>query len=76
MVSVRIPRIVAGMPSAEFTDPTQQTIMNDAINAALVTLIGEQPLETLCEMLRQVYQRNSEMLKTLDERFFQPDDYV
>ena len=76
MASVRIPRIVAGMPPAEFTDPTQQTMMNDAINAAMVTLIGEQPLETLCEMLRKAYQRNIEMLRTLDERFFQPSDYV
>lgn len=76
MASVRIPRIVAGMPPAEFTDPTQQTMMNDAINAAMVTLIGEQPLETLCEISRQAYLRNIEMLMTLDERFFQPGDYV
>ena len=76
MASVRIPRIVAGMPPAEFTDPTQQTVMNDAINAAMVTLIGEQPLETLCDMLRQAYQRNVELLRSLDDRFFQPGEYV
>ena len=39
MATVRIPRIVAGMPPAEFADETQQTVMNDAINAAMVTLI-------------------------------------
>ena len=44
MASVRIPKIVAGMPPAEFTDTTQQTMMNDAINAAMITLIGDQPL--------------------------------
>jgi hypothetical protein len=76
MARVRIPRIVAGMPPAEFTDPTQQTMMNDAINAAMVTLIGEQPLETLCDLLRQAYQRNVEMLRSLDDRFFQPGEYV
>jgi hypothetical protein len=76
MASVRIPRIVAGMPPAEFADPTQQTVMNDAINAAMVTLIGEQPLETLCVILRQTYQRNVELLRSLDDRFFQPGDYV
>ncbi len=76
MASVRIPRIVSGMPPAEFADPTQQTVMNDAINAAMVTLIGEQPLETLCSMLQQAYQRNIELLRTLDDTFFQPDDYV
>jgi hypothetical protein len=26
-------------------------------------------------MLRHAYQRNIEMLQTLDERFFQPGDY-
>ena len=76
MASVRIPRIVAGMPPAEFTDTTQQTMMNDAINSAMITLIGEQPLETLCVMLRQTYQRNVELLRSLDARFFQPDEYV
>lgn len=76
MARVRIPRIVAGMPPAEFTDPTQQTVMNDAINAAMVTLIGEQPLETLCGMLRQAYLRNIELLRSLDDTFFQPGEYV
>ncbi len=76
MASVRIPRIVAGTPPAEFDDPTQATMMNDAINAAFVMLIGEQPLETLCDMLRVAYQRNVELLKSLDDRFFQPGQYV
>jgi predicted enzyme related to lactoylglutathione lyase len=76
MASVRIPRIVAGMPPAEFTDRTQQTVMNDAINAALITLMGEQPLETLCGMLRQAYQRNVELLRSLEDTFFQPGEYV
>jgi len=76
MASVRIPRIVAGMLPAEFTDAMQQTMMNDAINAAMITLIGDQPLETLSGMLRQTYQRNVELLRSLDDRFFQPGEYV
>ena len=76
MASVRIPKIVAGMPPTEFTNPIQQTVMNDAINTAMVTLIGEQPLETLCGMLRRAYQRNSELLRSLDDSFFQSGDYV
>lgn len=70
MASVRIPRIVAGMPPAEFADSTQEAVMNDAINAAMVTLMGEQPLETLCGLLRQAYQRNVELLRQLDDTFF------
>jgi hypothetical protein len=76
MATVRIPRIVAGMPPAEFTDETQQRVMNDAINAAMITLIGDQPLDTVCGMLRQAYQRNVEMLRKLDDTFFQPGEYV
>ena len=76
MASVRIPRIVAGMPPAEFTDPVQETTMNNAINAAFITLMGEQSLDTLCDMLRQTYQRNIEMLRSLEDRCFQPGEYV
>jgi hypothetical protein len=76
MASVRIPRIVAGTPPAEFTDPAQATMLNDAINAAFITLIGQQPLEILCNMLRQTYRRNAELLRSLDDRFFKPGEYV
>jgi len=76
MATVRIPKIVAGMPPLEFADETQQTVMNDAINATIVTMIGEQPLDTVCGMLRQAYQRDVEMLRKLDETFFQPGEYV
>lgn len=76
MATVRIPPIVAGMPPLEFPDATQQTVMNDAINTAFVMLVGEQPLETLCGLLRQAYQRNVEILRQVDERRFQPGEYV
>ena len=76
MATVRIPRVVAGMPPAEFTDETQQMVMNDAINATIVTMIGDQPLETLCGLLRQAYQRDIEMLSKLDDTFVQPGEYV
>lgn len=76
MATVRIPAIVGGMAPMEFTDPAQNTVMNDAINAAFVTLAGEQPLDALCGMLRQAYQQNVAYLRTLDERFFQPGEYV
>ena len=36
MASVRIPRIVPGIPPAEFADTTQQTMVNDAINSAMI----------------------------------------
>jgi len=76
MATVRIPKIVAGMPPLEEADETRQAVMNDAINATIVTMIGDQPLETLCGLLRQAYQRDIEMLRKLDDTFFQPGEYV
>jgi hypothetical protein len=76
MASVRIPKIAAGMPPLEEADEARQAVMNDAINATMVTMVGDQPLETIVAMLRQAYQRDVEILRKLDETFFQPGDYV
>lgn len=76
MASVRIPAVVAGMAPLEFEDEERQTVMNDAINATIVTIAGEQSLETLCGMLRAAYRQTVELLQTLDEHNFQPGAYV
>jgi hypothetical protein len=76
MANVRIPHIVTGMPPAEFTDETQGRVMNDAINATSVRMAGDQPLETLCGLLRQAYGRTVEFLGPLDDSYFQPGEYV
>jgi hypothetical protein len=76
MATVRVPRIVAGMPPLEEADRARQAVMNDAINATIVTMIGEQPLDTVCGILRQAYQRDIDILRKLDESFFQQGEYV
>ena len=76
MATVRIPKIVAGMPPLEESDKERQAVMNDAINATIVTMIGEQSLSTVCGILRQAYQRDLEILRKLDDTFFQPGEYV
>jgi hypothetical protein len=76
MATVRIPHIVAGMPPLELADEAQQTVMNDAINAAFATLIGDQPLGAICDALRQAYQRDVAFLRTLDDTHFQLGQYV
>ena len=76
MATVRIPKIAAGMPPFEEADEARQAVMNDAINATIVTMVGEQPLDTVCGILRQAYQRDVEMLRKLDDTFFQPGEYV
>lgn len=77
IATVHIPNVVAGMPPVfGYTDKTQQTVLDDALNAAMVTLVGEQPLDTLCHLLRRAYQRDLEILRKLDESFFQSGQYV
>jgi hypothetical protein len=76
MATVRVPNIAAGMPPLEFADEAQQTVMDDAINATIVAMIGDQSLDTVCGILRQAYRRDIEMLKKLDDTLFQPGNYV
>jgi hypothetical protein len=76
MATVRIPRIVAGMAPFEEADDTRQDVMDDAINATIVTMIGDQSLDAVCEILRWAYKSDIEMLWKLDEKFFQPGEYV
>jgi len=76
MASVRIPGLLPGCHLRSLPTKHSKTVMNDAINAAMITLMGEQPLETLCGMLRQAYQRNVELLRSLEDKFFQPGEYV
>jgi hypothetical protein len=76
MANVRIPPIVAGMSPIEFGEREQATVMNDAINATIVTMAGDQPLDTLCGMLRQAYHRTLEILGQVDSSAFEPGTYV
>ncbi len=76
MATVRIPKIAAGMPPLEEADEARQTVMNDAINATIVAMVGDQPLDTVCGILRRAYQCDVDMLRKLDETFFQPGEYV
>jgi len=76
MAQYRVPRVAAGMAPLEFADDAQNEVMNTAINAAFVALIGDQPLGAVCDILRRAYQGDVEMLGKLDERFFLPGEYV
>ena len=76
MATVRVPAIIAGMPPLEFPDETQQQVMTDALNATIITMVGDQPLAAICDILRRAYQRDLEILRKLDDSFFQPGQYV
>jgi hypothetical protein len=64
------------MPPIEVADEAQAEVMTDAINATIVTMAGYQSLDELCGLLRHAYQRDLANLRGLDERFFQPGEYV
>ena len=76
MATVRVPKIAAGMPPLEEADKARQAVMNDAINATIITMIGEQSLDTVCGILRQAYHHDIDILRKLDETFFQQGEYV
>ncbi|HLY31820.1 MAG TPA: DinB family protein [Ktedonobacterales bacterium] len=76
IATVRVPKIAAGMPPIEFADEERQTVFNDMINAALVTMIGDQSFDAVCGILRQAYQRDIAMMRMLDDARFQPGEYV
>ena len=77
IATVHVPKVAAGMPPLfMYADKTQQTVLNEALNATMVTLVADQPLSTVSGLLRQAYQRDIEMLRKLDDTFFQPGEYV
>jgi hypothetical protein len=76
MATVRVPKIAAGMAPLEERDEARQKVMTDAINATIIAMIGDQSLEAVCGILRQTYQRDIAILRSLDERLFQPGEYV
>jgi len=77
IATIHVPHVVASMPPLlVYTDKTQQTVLNEALNTTMVTLVADQPLSTVCGLLRQAYLRDIEMLQQVDESFFHPGEYV
>src|SRR5438105_718674 len=66
--TVRVPKVVAGAPRGEYDD--------DAFNEAVITTLGDQSFETVRVMLRRAYQRDVEMLETLDDALFVPGSFA
>src|SRR5579859_7380551 len=49
IATVHVPKVAAGMPPLfAYADKTQQTVLNEALNATMVTLVADQPLATAC----------------------------
>ncbi|GCE28999.1 hypothetical protein KDA_44830 [Dictyobacter alpinus] len=76
LAAQRIPYIAAGMAPFAESDEQRQSIMDNALNAMMVTMIGDQSFEQVCGILRHAYQDTIAMLRKLDEKSFQPGTYA
>ncbi len=76
MASVRVPAIVAGMSPLEESSLEREEVMDAAMNTTFAALIGDQSLDAVIGILRHAYQRDIQILKELEDRFFQPGEYV
>ncbi len=66
--AARIPLLVAGHLPVKYSDET--------FNAAIITAIGNQPFDEICNLLRQAHQRLIGVLTTLDDDIFVPGNPV
>jgi hypothetical protein len=64
MSIARLPRLLAGEPPLTYDE--------QAVNIAMVTLIGDQPIEVFRTLLSQVHQRFVQMPEVQDEASFVP----
>lgn len=60
--AARIPLLAAGQPPVKYSDET--------FNAAIITAIGNQSFEEICQLLRQAHQRLLGVLTHVDEALF------
>ncbi len=65
---IRVPNTLAGAPFSTYDQ--------EAFNNVVITMIGDQPFERVCDILRQTYQRDVEMLRKLDEGIFVLGNYA
>ena len=72
----RIPQIVAGIPPVKYVSDAQHAAMDNAINSMALTMIGDQPFDLVCDILRKTYQRDIELLSKIDASSFRPGNYV
>jgi len=76
MAVSRIPRIVAGIPLVTYETEAQRAAWDDAINATVITMIGDQSFDAICGILRKMYQADAQIILELDESIVRPGSYV
>jgi hypothetical protein len=74
--TVRIPQVIAGSPPVVYTDPVQHSAIDNAFNAAIIILAGNQSFDQVAAIMQQTHQRFVHMLQAQDEGIFVPGNYV
>jgi len=65
---MRVPNTLVGAPFSKYDQ--------EAFNNVVITLVGDQSFEKVCDILRQTYQRDVEMLRKLDDSAFVLGNYA
>jgi hypothetical protein len=71
-----IPQVLAGQLPQAYISELQHAAIDDAFNAAFITLLGNQPFEQMLTSARQTHEHFIELLRAQDETIFVPGNYV
>ena len=71
-----LPQIPAGLPAQTYASELQHTAIDEAFNAAFITILGNQSFEQVLTLAHQTHQRFVQMLREQDEDIFVPDNPV
>jgi uncharacterized protein involved in tolerance to divalent cations len=74
--TAHIPQVLAGMPPIAYASEAQNEAFADTFNAAFITLLGNQSLEQVLTITDYTHQQFVAMLRSLDIRYFVPDNYM
>jgi hypothetical protein len=74
--TTRIPQVIAGSPPLTYTDADQHAAVDDAFNAAVIMILGDQSFEQVCRISQEAHQRFKQMLQAQNEDIFVPGSYV
>jgi len=74
--TMRIPQVIAGSPPLIYTDAAQHAAVDDAFNAAVILMLGNQSFEQVSSILQESHQHFNNMFQAQDEKLFVPGSYV
>ncbi len=71
-----LPQVIAGLPSQTYASDLQHNAIDEAFNAAFITLIENQSFEQVLTLAHKTHQCFMQMLREQDESIFVPGNAV